>query len=120
MIVNINTGVFDQQVKTAWRGTTQIMGGQFTKAITSPTYNWPRGESPRDVVDTGRLRASQRVTRISDYATNYSYPVEYALAVHNGARLRNGTFLPARPWTQVAFSRRNPTDVFNRLMAVST
>jgi hypothetical protein len=118
MIVNIEVGRLDRRVKTAWRDTTQIMGSEFTKAITDPIYNWPRGENPRDIVDTGRLRSSQRVDRISDFTTNYSWPVEYALAVHNGARLRNGTFLPARPWTRIAFSRRNPTTVFNRLMAV--
>jgi hypothetical protein len=27
------------------------------------------------------------------------WSADYATAVHEGARLRNGTILPARPWT---------------------
>ncbi len=119
MIINIQANSLDRRIKTAWKDTTQIMGGEFTKGITDPIYNWPRGESPRDIVDTGRLRSSQRVSRISDLTTNYTWAVDYALAAHNGAKLRNGTFLPARPWTRTAFSRRNPIDVFSRLMAAS-
>jgi hypothetical protein len=119
MIVSISPNALDRQIGTAWKGTTQVMGREFRKAIVEPTWNWPRGESPRDIVDTGALRNSQQMRVVSRFAVQYSWTTPYAQLVHNGARLRSGTFLPARPWTQLALSRQNPIEVFTRLMAVA-
>jgi hypothetical protein len=116
MRIDIDTQLLETAAKSAWRDTSQIMGIEFTKAITDPIYNWPRGESPRDIVDKGGLRQSQRMAYSGDFTTIYRWPLEYALPVHNGAKLRNGTFLPARPWTSTAIQRRSPIDVLSRLM----
>jgi hypothetical protein len=116
MRIDINTQLLETAAKSAWKDTSQIMGIEFTKAISDPIYNWPRGESPRDIVDKGGLRQSQRMDYSGDFVTNYRWPLEYALPVHNGAVLRNGTILNARPWTKIAIQRRNPAEVFSRLM----
>ena len=50
-------------------------------------------------MDSGRLRASmQRVSRPG--SETFSWPLEYAAQVHEGAVMSNGTRLPARPWTR--------------------
>lgn len=116
MKISIDPNKLEAAAKSAWADTSQIMGIEFTKAITDPIYPWPRGESPRDVVDRGQLRAAQRVIPVGDFATEFSWPVDHALPVHNGAVLRNGTILSPRRWTDKAFERRNPSEVFSKLM----
>lgn len=44
----------------AFKDTCFLLGRQFTQAITSTHWQWPDGGS-RDIVDTGTLRASQRL-----------------------------------------------------------
>jgi hypothetical protein len=55
--------------------------------------------SPRNIVDTGSLRQSGTYSFIGPYTLEARWSAGYATAVHAGARLRNGTILPARPWT---------------------
>lgn len=43
----------------AFRETALLLGRAFTTAITSPVWDWHDG--PRDIVDTGQLRASQQM-----------------------------------------------------------
>jgi hypothetical protein len=113
--ITINRSALNEPIRKAFADTALIVGGEFTKAITDPVYPWPRGESPRDVVDTGRLRSSQRL-EISGLTATYSWPVEYSLIAHSGAVLRNGTVLPPRPWTARAFANRPPATIFELLV----
>jgi hypothetical protein len=115
--VEINTATLSSDVRSAWRETTTIMAEEFRAVIDEPIWAWPRGENPRDIVDTGDLRDSQRLDQISEDEAKYSWPVPYSLIVHNGARLRNGGDYPARPWTKRAIARRNPHGVFSKLLA---
>lgn len=99
-------------VDDAWQDTAKTMAIEFNRAIVEPSWSWPRGESPRPIVDTGALRDSQALVVNGDTAT-YSWPVKYALIVHDGIA---GKSYPARPWTKKAIAKRNPAAVFAELL----
>lgn len=84
------------------------LSGRFQQAIRTPAYGWPRNTlrqngqmvgSPRDIVDTGTLLRQQQSPQISGTVATYRWTAPYSPIVHEGARLRNGTLIPARPWT---------------------
>jgi hypothetical protein len=83
----------------AWSETVDQIDQAMTDAIEDPRYYWPRGESPRDIVDTHALADSQHVDRVGDTA-QLSWgdsQVDYAIIVHEG----DGSY-PARRWTREA------------------
>lgn len=86
---------------------------QLQLAITSEIWTWPRSPSPRDIVDTGALKKSQQMRKNGRRGVLYSWSVGYAQFVHDGVVLRNGTVLPARPWTKVALEKADLPRVFN-------
>lgn len=94
-----------------------------TQAISARVYQWPRrtvrsnGQtvgSPRDIIDTGDLDSSQRLTRESALVWRWDWTAEHALFVHEGVTLRNGTEMPARRWTVRAVEQFNPNAKFAR------
>lgn len=96
-------------VKEAWERFSAHVDSELTRHITEPKWNWPRGESPRDIVDTGDLRKSQEMAidpRPGVMVTKYRWTVPYAPAVHDGAVFKatdaegNPKTLTARPWTR--------------------
>jgi hypothetical protein len=81
------------------------------KQIEAVEWPWPRetvrstGEianSPRNIIDSGALRDSLIIEWISPTEAIYHWDVDYAIHVHQGAVLGNGTELPARPWIYAA------------------
>ncbi len=87
----------------------QILNARFQAALTRPVYDWDLGNtirsngqvagSPRNIVDTGLLRQSNTGPIIKGLRAEFRWTAPYSVAVHEGARLVNGTLLPARPWT---------------------
>ena len=87
--------------------------GRYQDALGRKAWQWPRqtlrrgfggtvkeiAGSPRNIVDTGLLRASGGYQFIGDFACQYTWTQPYAKAIHDGAVLRNGGIIPARPWT---------------------
>ena len=87
--------------------------GRYQDALGRKAWQWPRqtlrrgfgggvkevAGSPRNIVDTGLLRASGGYQFIGDFACQYQWTQPYAKAIHDGAVLRNGGIIPARPWT---------------------
>jgi len=81
--------------------------GRYQESFNPSAWNWPRETkrrvgtvgSPRNIVDIGTLRQSFAYSSPNPYALEARWSANYATAVHEGARLRNGTILPARPWT---------------------
>jgi len=72
-------------------------------------WNWPNQTvrqnkrtvgSPRNIIDTANLRQTGLWGLESPFSARMVWSASYAAAVHEGARLRNGTFLPPRPWTK--------------------
>ncbi len=114
MRLTLNKRKFKQITEKVFEESVLILGGEFTKAITDPIYDWTDG-AKRDIVDTGALRRSQKVIPDGRLSVLYVWSVEYSAAVHEGATLRNGAKLPARPWTKVALKRIDLEDIMGRL-----
>jgi hypothetical protein len=84
------------------------LAGRFQDALRKQAYDWPRDTersngqvvgSPRNIIDSGALAQQQQAPDIRGMTAVYRNTSPYAVAVHEGATLSNGTILPARPWT---------------------
>jgi hypothetical protein len=105
----MNEQLLREVVSEAWGRFSAHVDSELTRHITEPKWNWPRGESPRDIVDTGDLRASQTMTidpRPGVMVTKYRWSAPYAPAAHDGAVFKatdaegNPRTMQARPWTR--------------------
>lgn len=94
----------------AVRETSKVLQTELSKAITDNVWDWPRGESPRDIVDTGELLEKQLVESVGNTIT-YKCTAKHAKVVRSGAVLRNGTVLPGRDWVARAFKKKVPHKV---------
>jgi hypothetical protein len=86
-------------IELAWESTALAVDDAMLESIVDARYTWPRGESPRDIVDTGALAESQSVTLAGDTISCEwgNSQVDYAIDVHEG-----NDFNPARRWTREA------------------
>jgi hypothetical protein len=93
------------------------LDSEFADKISSIEYDWPNttrrrnGQvvtSPRDIIDTGELDSSQRLTRARRGDWRWFWMAPHSLIVHQGATLRGGGFYPARPWTRRAVAAYKP------------
>jgi hypothetical protein len=73
---------------------------RFTEEISATKWPYPTPPEVRDIVDTGRLRASQTRTVNADGSVTFSWPTEYAAQVHEGGVALSGMRFPGRPWTK--------------------
>lgn len=96
-------------IAESFEATVEAFAEQCQTEIESDKWEWPRtthrqnGEvvtSPRNIVDTGRLRDSQRIEIEGDSAV-VEWAADYALKVHEGI-VENGFLKPGRPWTETA------------------
>lgn len=92
------------------------MDRRFTAAISAKDWKWPNAPSPRDIVDTGALRASQNYTRQTDGVYRFTWSVPYATSVHEGGTFFDGTEMPARPWTRRALKGMREDKVIEKIM----
>jgi hypothetical protein len=101
------------------------LAGRFQDALRRPVWEWSpvyaegstgtgitvrsNGQvvgSPRNIIDAATLAQSQQAPQITGMRAVFRWTaanddgVGYSTAVHEGATLRNGTLLPARPWTR--------------------
>ena len=83
----------------AWESTADAVDDAMLESIVDARYTWPRGESPRDIVDTGALGESQSVVLNGDtvHCEWGGGDVDYAIDVHEGEGSK-----PARRWTREA------------------
>ena len=73
---------------------------RFTEEISSVKWDYPTPPQVRDIVDTGRLRATQ-TRQDTPEGVIFTWPVEYAQQVHDGGvSTRNRQPFPGRPWTK--------------------
>lgn len=84
----------------AMQATAKHLDARFTEEISADKWAYPTPPQVRDIVDTGRLRASQTRAVNSDGSVTFTWPVEYAAEVHEGGVGLNGQRFPGRPWTQ--------------------
>lgn len=73
---------------------------RFTQEISAVKWDYPTPPKVRDIVDTGRLRASQTRVVNPDGSVTFTWPVEYAQQVHEGGVSTQGLRFPGRPWTK--------------------
>lgn len=111
----LDTSVFDKAVAKATQQLVNRLSAEYTSEISSDKWDWVDGRT-RDIVDTGRLRASQTVRRVSDTEFEFSWPVEYAAQVHEGAKLKGGGEWPARPWTRTALENVDAKSYFETIL----
>lgn len=99
----------------------------FKREIEAVRWKWPNETirsnglpvgSPRDIVDTGGLRDSQKrenqTTLTTDFVWRGGDGKAYASEVHDGYRSKSGGRMPARPFTQDTVFRL--TDVIDSLI----
>jgi hypothetical protein len=77
------------------------LDARFTEEISAVKWTYPTPPQVRDIVDTGRLRASQTRIVNSDGSITFSWPLEYASQVHEGGVSTDGLRFPGRPWTKL-------------------
>ena len=111
----MNEQLLREVVNDAWERFSAHVDSELTRHITEPKWPWPRGENPRDIVDTGDLRASQTMAidpRPGVMVTKYRWSAPYAPAVHDGAVFKatdaegNPRTMTARPWTREVIKDR--------------
>jgi hypothetical protein len=76
------------------------LDGRFTEEISSTKWPYPTPPKVRDIVETGRLRASQTRSVNADGSVTFTWPVDYAQQVHEGGVAITGMRFPGRPWTK--------------------
>ena len=112
---------FDKAVKAALNQTAGKFGAEFIKQISEKKWDWPNktirknGQTvtaPRDIVDLGNLRASQRRETISATAVEWTWHVDYSAVVHDGPKLKDGAQYKHRPWTKEAEKEVKPLKDF--------
>ena len=111
----IDTSRIERAVAKPTQALTNRMSAEYTSEISSSKWEWVDGQM-RDIVDTGRLRASQTVRQVSATQFEVSWPVEYATQVHEGAKLKGGGEWPARPWTETALENVNAKSFFESIL----
>jgi|SRR5690625_919756 len=96
--LSLNGDQIEGALKEAFRDANDKFGEEAQREITEPKWDYPQAGS--DIVDTGQLRDSYEHRRPSDTVNEHSWNARHAMANHEGARYRNGTTRPARPWTK--------------------
>lgn len=91
----------NQAVDVAMRQLGLWLDQQFTQEISAVKWAYPTPPQVRDIVDTGRLRASQ-TRQDTPEGVIFTWPVEYAQQVHDGGvSVRTRQPFPGRPWTKL-------------------
>lgn len=81
--------------------------GAFQSLIEANIYDWPNTtqrqngsavSSPRDIVDTGEFKRSQRLERPNPHIFQFVWDVQYAAYIYYGYRTLGGQTLPGRDW----------------------
>lgn len=116
--LELNIEEFEGAIVEAFGLANEAAVPQFARAIQSNWYAWPRvtqrrkgtAGSPRNIVDLGQLLNSYSGAKVSPSRYSHFWAADYALYVHEGAKLRGGTVLPPRRWTEEAFKRWSFSD----------
>jgi hypothetical protein len=120
--IKIDLSKINSAINRAFDVAVEAQKDAFQDAIASDIWEWERktvrrnGEtvgSPRDSVDTGELYDSLVISRNAN-AAEYTWDADHAAIVHDGATTKNGTDLPARPWTKVGIEECDAAEIMQR------
>lgn len=90
----------NEAVSVAMRQLGTWLDQRFTEEISAVKWQYPTPPQVRDIVDTGRLRASQTRQETPE-GVIFTWPVDYAQQVHDGGvSTRTRQPFPGRPWTK--------------------
>ena len=90
----------NEAVSVAIRQLGTWLDQRFTEEISAVKWQYPTPPQVRDIVDTGRLRASQTRQETPE-GVIFTWPVDYAQQVHDGGvSTRTRQPFPGRPWTK--------------------
>lgn len=113
-IKQVKEQLYEGLVDTAF-----ILGRNATQELTDVQWYWPRGESPRDIVDTGRLRASLQYIEYKEQSTVVlNYPVDYAALNHEGGMSKEGISFVPRPWLKTAADKMDFEQTFKSVCEI--
>ena len=91
---------------------------RFTEEISAVKWEYPTPPEVRDIVDTGRLRATQ-TRQDTPEGVIFTWPVEYAQQVHDGGvSTRTRQPFPGRPWTKLPLEQAQ--EKFGEFLRVAT
>ncbi|MEM9116945.1 MAG: hypothetical protein AAGD09_03575 [Cyanobacteria bacterium P01_F01_bin.56] len=129
--LTFNSARLNRKLSTALQTSVEQYDAQFRDAIEANVYAWPRETfrsngrrvtTPRDIVDTGTLRGSQRyqvdglkaffVWDAVDPETGLSYASDVFYGFTNGSGLE----MPGRDWIAYAFGQNDPVETFRRAL----
>lgn len=116
MEVTINDTKIENALSQAFDMSMEIFQRRLIQEFTSNKWEWPQGQSPRDIINTGRLRGATLAAeqaKLHRDVYEWTWNVEYALAVYFGATFKDGTEFPARPWAQKPLE--DLPDIYNRV-----
>lgn len=89
------------------------LASAFQNLIEANVYDWPNTTqrqngsvvtSPRDIVDTGDFKRSQRVERPNPHIFQFVWDAQYAAYIYYGYRTLGGQTLPGRDWITPALN----------------
>lgn len=98
--LKINLAALDAAIEEQLKVATTRYAAIATQIITQ-ARDW-EDLGNRDIVETGQLRASQRIDRLSATEYRLFYTANYATWVHEGYTMRNGRRIVGRPWLTLA------------------
>ena len=108
----------DIAVAVAMRQLGSWLDQRFTEEISAVKWEYPTPPQVRDIVDTGRLRASQTRQDTPDGVV-FTWPVDYAQQVHDGGvSTRTRQPFPGRPWTKLPLEQAQ--EKFGEFLRVAT
>lgn len=104
-----------QQTKAALQGiltealevVVRDLANAFQNLIEANIYDWPNTtqrqngstvSSPRNIVDTGEFKRSQRLERPNPHIFQFVWDAQYAAYIYYGYRTLGGQTLPGRDW----------------------
>ncbi|MFK0731392.1 MAG: hypothetical protein ACFKPT_02725 [Gloeotrichia echinulata GP01] len=120
--INIDLNKLNSAINRAFDVVVEAQGEAFQSAIAADIWEWPREtlrqngdlvNSPRDAVDTEELIDSLVISR-KESAAEYTWVADHAAIVHDGATTKNGTELPARPWTKIGVEECDAAEIMQQ------
>jgi hypothetical protein len=83
------------------------LANAFQELIEAKIYDWPNTtqrqngsvvSSPRNIVDTGEFKRSQRTERLGPTMFRFVWDAQYAAYIYYGYRTLSGSEMPGRDW----------------------
>ncbi|QLE47879.1 hypothetical protein FD724_06970 [Nostoc sp. C057] len=120
--ISINSSKLNSIINRAFDVAVDALADSFQNAIASDIWEWPRetlrnnGDlvgSPRNILDEEELYNSLVIARSAN-AAEYTWESDHAAIIHDGATTKNGTELPARPWTKVGLEECDAAELMQQ------